>query len=132
MRKCFLTTVGIVLVFWGVTSALSLLSELHFLVDGLNWSIAHVAVSFKAVLLEIGRGISEAISGYRALVQGLVQPLHLPVLPHYVYDCLGVFCLSLGRGYWLYRRKKRQSDDFDTAMSKVDTALSSFREGLLK
>jgi hypothetical protein len=52
--------IGIVLFCWAVFSALSLLSDLHFLVDGLNWSISHLDFSFKAVLIEIGRRISES------------------------------------------------------------------------
>ncbi len=108
MRKFFSATIGIVLVCWGIFSALSLLSDLHFLVDGLNWSIAHLAVSFKTVLLEIGKRISDVVSGYRALVRGLVRLLHLPVLPHYIYDALGVVSLSVGRGFGVYRRDRRE------------------------
>jgi hypothetical protein len=101
---------GVVLFCWGIFSALSLLSELHFLVDGLNWSIRHWDFSFEAVLLEIGRQISEAVSGYRALIRGLVALLHLPVLPHYVYDGLGIICFSLRWGTRQYRYDKAAAD----------------------
>ena len=67
----------VVMFAWAMFAALSVLSELKFLVDGLGWSVAHVAISFKAILLETGKRVSEVVSGYRGFVHGLAQLLHL-------------------------------------------------------
>jgi hypothetical protein len=112
VRSGLAAIIGIVLFCWALVSTFSLASELRFVVDGLNWSIGHWAISFKAVFLEIGRRISEVVLEYRALVHGLVQLLHLPALPHYIYDWLGVISFSVCRGYWLFRRDLVAADEW--------------------
>jgi hypothetical protein len=104
MRGYISWTVSIVLLCWGIFSALSILSDLKFIVDGWDWSLSHVALSFKAAMHEIGKQVSGAVSGYRAVVHGLVRLLHLPLLPRYFYDNLGIFIFSIGRGYQLFKR----------------------------
>jgi hypothetical protein len=111
MRSFISWTVGVGLLCWGICSTLSLLSELHIVVDGLNWSISHVSVSLKTVLLEIGKRVSETVSEYRALVRGMARLLHLPRLPSFVYDVIGVVTFSIRRGYWLGERDAQAVDE---------------------
>jgi hypothetical protein len=89
---------------WAAFGLVSLLSELKFLIDGLDWSISHWAISYKDVLLKLGKLVSRAVSGYREFVRSTARLLHLPHLPSYLYDVIGVAALSIGCGYWLGRR----------------------------
>lgn len=98
IRKYIGWVIGIALFVWAIFGTLSLLSKLAFLVAALNWSIENVTISIKPILLEIGKRISEAVTGYRELMHGIARLLHLPHLPSFVYDVLGVITFSVGRG----------------------------------
>src|SRR5215467_13414139 len=100
--------VAIVLFVWGVCSAFSIFSELKFLVDGWTWSVDQVPFSVKAVVLAIGKYVSNVVGGYRAFVHGLVQMLHLPHFPQIVYDVTGAIMFSIGRGYWFGEKAERK------------------------
>jgi hypothetical protein len=104
MRSAIFRIVAVVTFCWAVFGLLSLLSELKILVDGLDWSISHASISYKEILLEIGRRISQAVSGYREIVRSLARLLHLPRLPSFVYDVIGIVMFSIGRGYWIGQR----------------------------
>ena len=108
MRSAIFRIIAAVAFCWAIFGLLSLLSELKFVIDALDWSISHVSISFKAVLLEIGKRVPPAISGYRELVRILVRLLHLPPLPSFAYDFFGVATYSVGRGYWSYQRAKEK------------------------
>jgi hypothetical protein len=108
MRSTIFRIIAIVAFCWAIFGLLSLLSELRFLVDALDWSISHVSISFKAILLEIGKRISEAVSGYREFVRMIARLLHLPYLPSWVYEVVAVITLSIGRGLWPGERADRK------------------------
>lgn len=108
MRSAIFRVIAVVAFCWAILGLLSLLSELKFVIDGLDWSISHVAISSKAVLLEIGKRLPQAVSGYRELVRALVPLLHLPHLPSVAYDFFGVAAFSVGRGYWSYQKVKEK------------------------
>jgi hypothetical protein len=105
------TVVGVAFC-WAVFALLSRLSELKFLVDAIDWSIAHASISFKAILLEIGKRISEAVSGYRGLVREVARLLHLPHLPSFVYDVFGVVTFCVGHANWLLARDDRKWGEY--------------------
>jgi hypothetical protein len=105
---------------WLVFGTLSLLSELRFLLDGLDWSVSHVSISIKDALLEIGKRISQAVSGYREFVRELVRLLHLPHLPPVMYDVLAILGFSIGRGYWLNSRHRAERNTL------IDTEIENF------
>jgi hypothetical protein len=96
MRSAIYRIIAVVMFSWAVVAAFSLLSRLGFLVDGIDWS---------AVLLEISKWISEAVSGYRELLRGLERSLHFPQLPSLLYDIVGVGLFAIARGYRSDRRK---------------------------
>jgi hypothetical protein len=98
--------VGIALFCWATVSAFSIFSELKFLVDGWTWSVDQVPISIKTVALAIGKYVSSVVGGYREFVHGLVQMLHLPRLPQFVYDVAGVIAFSVGRGRWIERKAR--------------------------
>lgn len=108
MRSAIFRVIAVVAFCWAIFGLLSLLSELKFVIDGLDWAISHLSISSKAFLLEIGKLIPQAVSGYRELVRALVRVLHLPHLPSFVYDFVGVAVFSVGRGYWSYQRAKER------------------------
>jgi hypothetical protein len=104
--------IGIALFVWAIFSAFSLLSRLGFLVDGLSWSANHAPLTVKAIASESGAYVSQLVIGYRALVHELVQILHLPRLPQFVYDTAGVVAFSIGRGLAISRK-------IDAAFDKI-------------
>jgi hypothetical protein len=108
MRSAIFRVIAVVAFCWAIFGLLSLLSELKFLIDGLDWSISHVSISYKAVLLEVGRRVPQTVSGYHELVRLLAGLLHLPHLPSFVYDVFSVVAFSVGRGFWLYQRSKER------------------------
>lgn len=108
MRSAIFRIIAVVAFCWFIFGLLSLLSELKFVIDGLDWSISHVSISSRSVLLEIGKRVPHVISGYRELVRALARLLHLPHLPSFVYDFSGVAAFSVGRGFWLYQREKEK------------------------
>ena len=104
MRSVIFRVIATAAFCWAVFGLLSLLSEFKFLVDGLDWSISHWGISYRDVLLEIGKRISQAVSGYREFVRSFARLLHLPHLPSFMYDVIGVVAFSIGRGYSLGQR----------------------------
>jgi hypothetical protein len=117
MLKFFSWTIAIVLFCWGTFGLLSTLSDLKFTVDAVDWSVGHLSILYKDILLEIGKKISETVSGYRELVRGIARLLHLPHLPSWAYDALGMASLSIGRGHWI---GKRASEKWNNLMKKMD------------
>jgi hypothetical protein len=105
MRSAIFRVVAVITFCWAIFALLSLLSELKFVTDGLQWSISHSSISFKAILLEIGKRVPQAVSGYRDLVRALARLIHLPQLA-FVYDFFGVAAFSVGRGFWLHQRQR--------------------------
>jgi hypothetical protein len=73
-------------------------------VDGWTWSVDQVPITVKVIALAVGKWVSGVVGGYREFVHGLVQMLHLPHLPQYLYDALGVVTFSIGRGHWIGRQ----------------------------
>ena len=128
MRSFISWAVYLVIFCWGICSALSILSELKFLVDGWDWSISHVAISFQAILRDLARQVSEGVSGYREVVRGLVRVLGLPVYPRYVYDCVGIIVFSLCRGFWFVRRELSLVIDQDQQWDNPPTYLESISQ----
>jgi hypothetical protein len=108
MRSIFNTIIAVGAFCWAVFALLSLLSDLKFLVDAMDWFLGHFSVSFKDILLVIGKRISEAVSGYRELVRGLARLLHLPPIPSVVSDAAGIVLFSISRGSWLVRIKTKK------------------------
>jgi hypothetical protein len=104
MLKLIGWVVGIVLFCWATVSAFSIFSELKFLIDGWTWSVDQVPISIKAIALATGKYVSGVVGGYRELVHGLVQMLHLPKLPQLLYDAGGIAAFSIGRGVRIERR----------------------------
>jgi hypothetical protein len=100
MLKLIRRTLAVAFIGWGVLSALSLLSDLQFLADGLSWLINHPLISLKAESLELGKQISQLVSVYRTLVES-ASVLLFPSLPHSTYDGLGLVDSSIGRALWL-------------------------------
>jgi hypothetical protein len=98
MFKVIGWVIGIVLFCRATVSALSIFSQLTFLVDGWTWSVDQVTISIKAIALAIGKYVSGIVGGYRGFVHGLVQMLHLPKLPQFVCDGVGVVAFSISRG----------------------------------
>lgn len=64
---------------------------------GFDWSVSHVSTSIKATLLDIGKPISEAVSGYRGVVSELANRPHITPLPSAVYHALGILAFSVVR-----------------------------------
>jgi hypothetical protein len=104
--------VGIVLFCWATVSAFSIFSELKFLGDGWMWSVDQVPITIKSVALMVGKHVSGVVGGYREFVHGLVQMLHLPHLPQFIYDVLGIAAFSVGRGRSWFLGKIRQQEKF--------------------
>jgi hypothetical protein len=126
MWRALVRLIPFVMFSWAMFAALSLLSELKFLVDGLGWSITHVAISFKAILLEIGKRVSEVVAGYREFVHGLAQLLHLPRFAQYVYDILGVASFSTSKGIALMWRDVQLAVKAGKDQKVKESALSHF------
>lgn len=129
MRKWFSWSIAIVLFCWGTFGLLSFLSELKFLVDALDWSVDQVSIAFKDILLELGKRISQAVSDYRELVRGIARLLHLPHLPSWAYDALGMASLAIGRGYWIGKRAEKNWDEIAMALpgfASLDDAFDRF------
>jgi hypothetical protein len=115
MLKFIGWVIGIALFCWATVSALSIFSELKFLVDFSTWSVDQVPISIKAIALAVGKSVSGVVGGYREFIQGLVQMLRLPQL---VYDVVGVAAFSIVRGIrigdevdWKVLRLAAQIDD---------------------
>jgi len=106
MLRLIGTIVGIVLFCWAAVSAFSIFSELKFLVDGWTWSVDQVPISIKSIALAVGKYVSGIVGGYREFVHGLVHLLHVPTLPQFVYDVLGVVAFSVGRGLRVLRKAR--------------------------
>jgi hypothetical protein len=105
--------VGIVLFCWATVSALSIFSELKFLVDGWTWSVDQVPISINVIALVVGRYVSGVVGGYREFVHGLAQMLHLPRLPQVVYDVAGTVAFSIAGGRWIAKRAHASVYAFD-------------------
>jgi hypothetical protein len=126
-RSGLTSIVGIGLFCWAVFGLLSLLSELKFLVEAVHWSVGHVSISFKDILLEIGKRISQAVSGYREFVRSVARLLHLPHLSSFLYDVIGVVTFS-GLGYRLGRRAIQARKEWWSAMIERRFPGSGLRE----
>jgi len=98
MRNLVRWVIGIALFCWGVCSAFSIFSELKFLVDGWSRLVDQAPISIHTTLLLVGKWAAALVEDYRAFVHGLVEILHLPRLPQFVYDAIGLVTLSIGRG----------------------------------
>jgi len=132
MRKLFSSVwavvgwpVAIVLFVWATVSAFSIFSDLKFLVDGWTWSVDQVPISIKAIALAIGKHVSGIVGGYREFVHGLVQMLHMPRLPQFVYDAAGVAGFSIGRGRWLVKRSVDRN--FKDAVAGIELLAGAVR-----
>jgi hypothetical protein len=127
MRNLIGWVIGITLLCWGVTSAFSIFSELKFIVDGWTWSVDQVPLSIRAVFLAVGKWASGLVSDYRAFVHLVVGLLHLPHLPQYIYDGLGVVTFSAGRGYWLGRHAQKKGKAFWDKAILIDEKSQMYR-----
>jgi hypothetical protein len=119
-RSGLTSIVGIGLFCWAAFGLLSLLSDLAFVIAAVDWSIGHVSISFKDIILGFGKWISDAVSGYREFVRGVARLLHVPSLPPVVYDVLGVIAFSLGRGYLLGRRALKETAELFATLFATD------------
>lgn len=108
MRSAIFRVIAAVAFCWAIFGLLSLLSELKFVIDGVGWLVSHFPISLKPVLLGIGKRVPQAISGYRELVLALARLLHLPHLPSFLFDSVGVVAFSVGRGFWSYQRAREK------------------------
>ena len=98
-RKTLSSLIYFGLFCWGVFGALSIISKLDIVSDFSNWSVGQAPVTLKHLLLAIGAGISEVVSGYRAFVHNVARLLGLPPMSPVVYDVIGIITFSAGRGY---------------------------------
>jgi hypothetical protein len=99
MRKALFHIVTIVAACWAVFGFVSILSKLQFAVDAGNWFVAHVPA--KQLFLDLRNWLADALSGYHDFMHGVTRVFHLPQLPPFVYDMIGMVSFAVGRGYEL-------------------------------
>jgi hypothetical protein len=143
IRKYASWVIGIALFVWAIFGTFSTLSRLGFVVDSLDWSANHAPLTVKTVALTIGKLISQLVTGYRALVHGLVQMLHLPKLPQLIYDWAGIAAFSMARGRWItnlaekrYMKAydetraadRRRAEEIINSMSEADSKADRMRK----
>jgi hypothetical protein len=112
--------VGVVLFCWATVSAFSIFEHLKFLVDGWTWSVDQVPITIKSVALMIGKYVSDIVGHYREFVHGLVQMMHLPRLPQFAYDVLGIISFSCGRGISVREKVSSKLRTFRTATPEYE------------
>jgi hypothetical protein len=111
MRPTIFRIVAVAGFCWAVFGLLSLLSELKFLIDALNWSVGHVSISLKDILHGLAKWISAVVLGYRDLVRSFFSRVfHIPHLPAVVYDVISITVFSFGRGFWFGLLAAKQSE----------------------
>jgi hypothetical protein len=98
--RSILRIIAVVAFCWAVFGLLSLLSELKFVADALNWYVAHVSLALRDIPILIGQYISTTVLAYRDWVREAAALLRLPPdLPSWAYDAVGVVTFSIVRGY---------------------------------
>jgi hypothetical protein len=104
--------IGIATFVWATISAFSIFEQLKFLVDGWSWTLGHVSMptNVREAFLLIGQWVHVKVANYRDFVRWVVATtIHLPHLPQVLYDAAGVVAFAVGRGLYLGRLMRRET-----------------------